>query len=350
MATTTRKPKSKARKPRMSDAEKAMKALAPIIAALESGDVDQWRKTWQTIGAGYQLRSNGQPYKGINQFTTAMAAAQNGWESPMWGTYDHWMEKGGAERVTMKFANGGSKRVWKGGEYSLKGAKGTTVVFAQSRIITEENPETGEEESRFAGNIYRVFTVFNADQVTGIKDAHRFPKGWTKPEARTSHDPIAAAEAIWNGWGDKPKTFHGFDVACYVKTTDTVRMPDMDQFDSAADYYRTKFHEGGHATGHEDRMNRRGVREATIFGSVQYGVEEVVAETCAAILSAHAGIDEETHRNGVAYLSSWMRAIKADPVQFLRMAGHGVNAAHYILGTEAMMTEDAAPDDALVAA
>jgi antirestriction protein ArdC len=81
--------------------------------------------------------------------------------------------------------------------------------------------------------------------------------------------------------------------ACYWPSFDRVDMPKAESFRTAQDYYSVLFHELTHSTGHESRLNRKGVSgsegEWSAFGSTPYAREELVAEMGAAFLSGHAG-------------------------------------------------------------
>jgi antirestriction protein ArdC len=92
----------------------------------------------------------------------------------------------------------------------------------------------------------------------------------------------------------RPEIKHGLDRAFYSPSGDFVGIPSPGQFKSGEDYYSVLFHELTHATGHESRLNRKGVGGAdgewSAFGSTPYAKEELVAEMGAAFLCGHAGI------------------------------------------------------------
>jgi antirestriction protein ArdC len=301
--TTTKKSgKSKAE-------ESAEKILAPLEEMLERGDLPPWAKPWDAakclhVGAGDR------PYQGFNQMLTTVVAGIRGYQSRRWWTFKAIKAAGGSVQ---------------------KGEKGTAVVLYKkwSREVEQENGET----ETVGGMLMRHYTVFNLDQTDLPQDV----KTPAVDEDGEPFDPIAAAEEIiaaGKGTGRWAKTFHGFDAAYYTPSRDTVSMPDPATFTSPALYYSTLFHEQGHATGHADRLARRGVMEATRFGTIRYGLEEIVAETCAAILCGVAGLEAITIQNTAAYCQNWLQVIRADRQAFIRMAGHGVKAAQYLLGED----------------
>jgi len=110
-------------------------------------------------------------------------------------------------------------------------------------------------------------------------------------------------------------------------------MPDIKQFTSSAEYYVTLFHETIHATGHQDRLNRKGITEPNKFGSILYSQEELIAEMGASFLSAEVGINfSEIVENNAAYLQGWLNKLKEDKRFIFRAAGKAQQATKYILG------------------
>jgi antirestriction protein ArdC len=302
MATTKKSTKSKAE-------ESAEKILAPLEEMLERGDLPPWAKPWD-VTKTLHLGAGDRPYRGVNQMLTAIIAEIRGYESRRWWTFR-----------AIKAAGGMVK----------KGEKGTAVVLYK-RWTREVEQENGDKET-VGGMMLRHYTVFCLDQ-TDLPADVKTPQVDDDGEP---FDPIARAEEICEqavAGGYAPRTLHGWDAAYYIPSVDRVHMPDRDTFTSPAKYYSTLWHEWGHGTGHADRLARRGVMEATKFGSIRYGLEEIVAETCAAILTGVAGIEADTIENTATYCQHWLQVIRADRQAFLRMAGHGVKAAQYLMGED----------------
>jgi len=98
--------------------------------------------------------------------------------------------------------------------------------------------------------------------------------------------------------------------AFYVPIDDTVSIPHKEDFQNIEDYYNTFFHELIHSTGHEKRLNRKSITSLAPFRSHEYSREELVAEIGAAMLCGQVGIEKETLENTVAYVQSWLSALK----------------------------------------
>ena len=270
------------------------------IVSLLSAGVVPWRKGWTTTGVPRNL-SSGKPYRGINVWLLSSA----GFTSPYWLTYKQAQERGGNVR---------------------KGEKGSVAVFwklFQPKDGDGNQPTTGQEPARMLP-LLRYYTVFNVEQCEGI-DA-------PSVQARThEHEPIAAAEALWNAWTDKPSVTHQGNAAVYRREADAITMPPRPQFESAEDYYSTLFHEATHATGHPARLARPTLMEASRFGSKTYSKEELVAELGSAYLCGFCGIGERTLENSVAYLANWLQALRDDKTLIVHAAANAQKAADYIL-------------------
>jgi antirestriction protein ArdC len=110
-----------------------------------------------------------------------------------------------------------------------------------------------------------------------------------------------------------------------------VRIPKIQDFESAEAYYATLFHELGHSTGHLNRLNRPGVTGAIHFGSCDYSREELVAELTSAFCCAEVGIDNSIFDNAASYIHGWLEALQGDPKVVVAAAGQAQRATDYIL-------------------
>jgi hypothetical protein len=137
------------------------------------------------------------------------------------------------------------------------------------------------------------------------------------------------------------------DKAYYAPRVDAIKMPEINQFANSAAYYATAFHECGHSTGHESRLNREGVNNSTYhaFGDEVYSREELIAEMCSAFVCNACGIDSAaTVKNSAAYIQSWLRALNNDHKMIVYAASRAEKAAEYILGFTPDQTPDPEPD------
>lgn len=228
------------------------------------------------------------------------------------------------------------------GGHIRKGEKSSMIVFADR--LVKEDPEHVDENGdpkRIVIPYLKYYNVWHIDQTEGIESK-------VKPDGEPAEDPrikpVDAAEAIVNGYLSQPShpqlVIRQSDKAYYQPMTDTVVVPMMGQYDDPAEYYSTLFHELGHSTGHKDRLNRKGITDSDFFGGHEYSKEELVAETCAAMLVTEAGLDcEKAFKNSIAYIQSWNRKFREDNRIFVWAASAAEKAARRILGFDAAAEE-----------
>jgi len=259
-----------------------------IIEKLEQGTIP-WKMPWSS-DAPKNLVS-GKAYRGINVFLLGSL----GYMSPYWLTFKQAKSLGG---------------------YVNKGEKSVPVIFWKSWSTLETNADgKHEEKSRF---VLRYYRVFNIEQCT--LPPEEIPQA--DPTAQT-FDPIPKAESVVEAMPNAPELTHQSQRACYSPLLDVVNMPRPESFDTPENYYSTLFHELTHSTGHESRLNRKGITDPVRFGSHSYSKEELIAEMGAAFLSGHCGIEDRILDNSAAYINGWLGRLKNDP-KLVVMAIQGV--------------------------
>ena len=221
------------------------------------------------------------------------------------------------------------------GGYIRKGEKARMVVFFKQMSYTETNAD-GEEEIK-TYPLLRWYNVWHINQTEGIP-----PKIPATPEAEvvkpSGPEAINEAEAIILAYlqreaslkfqNDKPS-----GSAYYSPSKDEVVVPMLSQYDNAAEYYSTTFHELTHSTLKASRCNRVAENARAFFGNADYSREELVAEMGAAMLVSHSGIDNAAaFKNSVAYIQNWIASLKNDPKMIVWAASRAEKAARYIIG------------------
>ncbi|MTE01856.1 DUF1738 domain-containing protein [Paracoccus sp. YIM 132242] len=269
-----------------------------IIASIEAG-TPAWRKPWtgDKGGAPFPLRSNGEPYSGINVLMLWLAADAKGYRAPRWFTYKQAQEAGGQVR---------------------KGETSSTVV--KYGTFEREDAETGEERRLPYLKAYRVF---NAEQIDGLPTEHYGTPAEAPRDLGTEADPVLdaffAATGIELRTSDDPRAF--YDIG-----SDFIHMPPIATFHSAAGFYGTLAHEQIHATGHKsrlDRFSRFNDRKAVAF-------EELIAEIGNCMTCARLGLTPDFAQSG-AYVQSWLRAMKNDKRLIFKAASEAQKAAEWLM-------------------
>lgn len=269
-----------------------------IMELLEAGTVP-WHKPWQSSTSMPKNLVSKRGYRGVNLF---MLACQP-FSSPYWMTYKQATDLGG---------------------HVKKGEKSTPVIFWK---MLDKDDATSDKATTGKIPLLRYYSVFNADQCEEIT---------TPPTEEISNPftPIETAENIFLGMPMKPEIKYGGGRAYYSPTLDYIQLPKKTAFDTEAGYYNTLFHECCHASGHSKRLGRKSILEPSYFGSHEYSKEELIAETGAAFLCGHAGIEGNTIENSAAYIAGWLKALKNDRTLLIHAAAQGHKAADYILNIQ----------------
>jgi antirestriction protein ArdC len=272
---------------------------ARIIAELERGAAP-WVKPWSAT-AGMNTPCNAgtnRPYSGCNVVLLWMAR-QAGYRTPRYLTYKQALELGGHVR---------------------KGERGTKVYFVKQLHV--RNKDSDDESATRLVPLLREYTVFNVDQCENLP-ARVITLSNSKPRNPDQRDTTVDEFLACSGANIR----EGSGEAYYRPSDDFISLPRFQDFKSAAHFYGTAFHELGHWTGHESRLNRD---LRLRFGDRSYAAEELVAELCAAFLCAEFSLDGDMRHAG--YIQSWIGLLKHDCRAFFTACSKAQAAADYLRG------------------
>jgi antirestriction protein ArdC len=307
-----------------------------IQRAIDTDKVLPWQRPIRNLGRLRNFNSK-RPYRGwINQMMLHLA----GYQQPLWATYRGWREaayrewakknKIKIEDADLKALNDKAlrntdnvKAFFEAGGGGVSAGETSRKVFFWA-VVPNKKHDPSNPESREVFFFMRVYSVWNIEQTTGIP----IPSEAEQLEF-VEND---TAEEIWNGWEDAPEVIDG-SMPDYSWTNDKVIMPDASLFNSEGEYYYSLFHEGIHATGHKDRLNRPEVKNGG-YNTEPYGKEELTAEMGAAILASMCDLDREAKENSVAYLTEWYRKLSANPKLLVQASTKAASACDYILGVK----------------
>ena len=269
-----------------------------IIDAMAAGTAP-WRKPWTgaTAGAAFPLRSNGEPYRGINVLMLWLEASAKGYASAHWFTYKQAQEHGGQVR---------------------KGEKSSTVV--KYGTVEKEGDDGEERRISYA----RAYRVFNADQIDNLPE--EFYRSPAQPLRDLGTQADADLDAFFAATGarivttERPQAFYNI-------TEDLIHMPPIQTFHDAGGYYATLAHEATHWTGHKSRLDR--------FGNGRdrkaYAYEELVAEIGACMVCATLGLMPDFDQSA-AYVEGWLEALANDNRLIFRAASDAQKALDHLAG------------------
>lgn len=318
-----------------------------IISALEGGTIP-WHKPWKgnAVDRIHRNFATKRPYRGVNQWLLDLA----GYGSSEWMTYKQaaeqvykaWLKRHDQKNTPESF------KAWlnaddKGGV--RKGEKSTLVVFF--KIIPNGKYEKGSKDPMKRNKgipLLRHFNVFNVEQIDGLptvpftpEESDEDPYYVHLPEHKRGEindlPRCPDAEEIWANWAEAPKVAHRGSRAFYAPLLDSITLPAKSDFHSEEHYWATRFHEGVHATGHKDRLNRKDLMDPSMFGSDTYSKEELTAELGSAILCRLSHISSEgLVNNSAAYIKNWLSKLKGDKKFIVQASSKANQAVDHIIG------------------
>lgn len=278
-----------------------------IVTALEAG-VKPWHRPWNADHSAGRitrpLRSNLEPYRGINVLMLWSEAIAHGYTTPVWLTYRQASALGGQVR---------------------KGEHGALVVYASTLHREDVDARTGEASER-AIPFLKGYTVFNVAQVDNLPQ-HFYAQA-ASPAG--SLERIAGPEAFVTA--TRARIAHRGARASYCLADDTIQMPPLEAFRDAPSYYATLIHELTHWTRHPARLGRDLGRKR--WGDAGYAMEELVAELGAAFLLADLGLSPQPRPEHASYIASWLAVLRDDKRAIFSAAAHAQRAADFLHGLQ----------------
>lgn len=265
-----------------------------------------WNKPWSIAGNGAHNALTGRYYNGLNVLTL---------DPDSYLTFKQVKDLGG----TVK-----------------KGAKSYMVIFwKQIKVSDQTEDEDGnvadEEKTIPMMRYYNVFRVsdceipeeamakLHLDNSIPAPDGHKVPNADHLAEYYLKREKIGMF-------------FERSDRAFYRPGLDEIHLPLREWFKDAAGLFGTWFHEITHSTGHESRLKRIGVTGSHYFGDTEYSKEELVAEIGSCFLCTYCGIDMgKEEDNSVAYLQSWLDALKKDPQMLISAHSKARKAFEFVI-------------------
>ena len=274
-----------------------------IIKQLENG-VIAWHKPWSTAEGGAISYTSRKHYSFLNQMLLGEA-----------GEYLTFNE---IERL--------------GGKIN-KGAKAKFVVFYKMYKVVSKDEMVENADGELEPKIntipllryYKVFNVKDTDLSSKIKAPETFDTKTAEEIDNVIMDYVMREQIKFQNDRHSDKAF-------YRRSTDEVVVPMAKQYKDVPEYYSTTFHELVHSTMLESRCNRMKENSLSFFGGEDYSREELVAEIGSAMICTKLGVAiEKSFKNSVAYIQSWIKALKNDPKMIVWASARAEKAADYIL-------------------
>jgi len=283
-----------------------------IVAMIEAGTAP-WQRPWDRArhpGApAFPVNAaTGKTYRGVN--VLLLGADPRTADDPRWCGYGQARARGWQVRA---------------------GARGATIYFFKRLEIPEAGEADAEpppdEDGRPLGRtvpLLRRHTVFHASQIEGLP---ALEEAYGPADALPDHVWAAEdrLERLLRRGG--ARIVHGGGRAYYDPEEDCIALPPRERFPSAAAFFGVAFHELGHWTGHETRLNRSFARRRD---APEYAREELRAELASAFLGAELGIRHDLEQHAT-YLDSYLGLLRGDHREIFRAARDAQAIADLIL-------------------
>ena len=274
-----------------------------IIEQLENG-VIPWQKPW-TEASPYALglpqnQVTGNYYRGINIVLLWSSNLKNKHTTDEWASFKQWQSQKESIR---------------------KGERGSMVVYYDTL------------EREVEGELVKIpflksSVVFNRCQLASY-EPEVLPVQTADPAP--SYEKIEAVDQFILNTG--AIIGHQPGGAYYDRKTDTISLPEANTFIETAsctpteNYVATLFHELGHWSGAEHRLNRIKGKK---FGDQQYANEELVAEFTSAFLCAGFGMRTAEKGNHAGYIEHWLKVLREDNRFIVRASSDASKAVDYL--------------------
>ena len=283
-----------------------------IIDQLEKGFIP-WEKPWKVTGIGIRgaqdlrklafNRTTKSAYSLLNQMLLSKAGE--------YASFKQWTELGGKIK---------------------KGAKAEIVVFwkwlhYESKDKFDENGNPQIVKIPYL----KYMQVFHISDVENVEPLKLESPEEEAPAPVVVFEPEEEAENIIRAYSDREniKIYFGGDSAYYSPASDSIQLPARFSFGkNGAEFYSTAFHEITHSTGAKHRL----ARDFTgCFGSASYSREELVAEIGSCAMLNTLGIEtSKSFKNSVAYIQSWIKALKNDNKLIVTASAKAEKAIEFI--------------------
>lgn len=261
-----------------------------------SGEMLTWDYPWIS-NAVPQLRSDGEPYVGVNQFALGWLAKENGYHSRYWPTFEAVVRNGGNVKGIKTNA-----RVW---------------MWYEQKVFKKQLNKTVKEPRLTTKAVWNADVVRWPDEVIPEIYKHEEP---VAPEKAMGH---AAVIKFWE-WADPfiQDRSNGLVIEwkeggpSYNFRDHIINLPETKWFKSGESCANTSAHEMAHATGHKSLLDR----PLTGWGSrdTNYHKEELIAEMTAMLVLNHLGIRvPEDNKVSLAYLQHWGKVFEENSQMFL---------------------------------
>jgi antirestriction protein ArdC len=288
------------------------KAMTEQVLEMLEGVTEEWEKPWVCSSNPPMNPTTKKAYEGINFLWLCWRKDKRKFNTNKWITF----KQAKALKATV-----------------IKGAKAEEIIFFEMLIRHKETKKkitfevysklSKENQKNFEKTpILKTFPVFNVAEVQNL------PEDFYQEKRKVFEwsERNAIAENLVRSHEDLKLINRYQKRAYYSVTEDEVVMPLHEQFEIQEDYYATLFHELGHWTGAEKRLNRDSLLKV---GNENYAIDELVAELTSVFMNAKIGIEVPLSRSA-AYIKYWKEYISLDDGNFYKVVRQAIKAVKYL--------------------
>lgn len=272
-----------------------------MIQALEQGDIP-WKRPWVCVEAG----------NAHNFFNKKRYSLLNSLLLPCPGAYASFLQ-------------------WQSAGYRIrKGEKAAIIVFWKYNTIENADDALDDEDNDDKKKKYPILKYYRVYHTSQLLNP---PEEQDSERELFNTDPIPQAQMLFDSYTERENIqviSECSNRAYYSPATDTIVLPNPQQFESAALLASVSFHEAIHSTGSKQRLNRIGLQSIS-FGSEEYSKEELIAEIGSAALLNDLGIETEASiDNSSAYVQGWLKALRDDKKMIVYAAAQAEKAVSFL--------------------
>ena len=299
-----------------------------IIAAIENKGLLPWRRPWSSNNAGQHSNAmTKKAYRGVNPLLLQLHAAEHGFTSNWWATFNQWHDMGCTVQRRPDHVEAGN---WGCG----------LAVYIPITKKADEPAKDEEEDEEDVFWILKKFTVFNADQVNG-RAAEEFRAVETSGDVHPDYEP--AEELILKSGAD---IRYGGNEAVYRLPTpigtwpnhtkgDFIQVPPKASFVNGS-FYPTILHELAHWSEVRVQWDRE---------KGGYALGELIAEMASCFLATELRIPNgEPLDNHAAYLKSWLEGMHGDPNYIFKASRQASKVCDFLLSFVKQDATEAKPE------
>jgi antirestriction protein ArdC len=269
-----------------------------------------WQKEWSAAQIQTNLAHNPvtkTQYKGLNSLVLELTREEKQYNSSTWLTFNQIKQLGG---------------------YVERGSKSVPIAFYTKHKLVEKENNQGEKEKvleELKIPVFKKSSVFNLEQVRGI-EKEKIEKLLSDKSYILNDNfiDISQCENILKKSNIEFIHTKGSAAAYYNMTQDKIHLPSKEQFKNEEAYYSTAFHELGHATGHESRLNRN-----LSSNKLDYAKEELRAEIYSYLQAKELGIGYNL-QNHQSYVKSWIEVLNNDKHEIVRAVKDSLKIMKYV--------------------